>query len=825
MKKFSLILTAVLFLSLLPPFTVHAEPSFSLGKTSFTVSRGETVYFDVSLTNGGDTAENISFIPLAGDISVEMMSPGDGFSLGKGESRVIRLRIGVGSQVGNTIKSAELSFTYTGDGVTSEVSFPVSVSVVSSGPDSGSGGGGGDIPESVEYTPDIRLVEPVSFVAAEPGKTVSVSLVFQNITDHPASNITVMPVPSENLSFRFADSQNTYPRQNAMERRTVNMQITPAGDLKPGTYPVNLTYTYQNNAGRQFSGEAVFHVRIGGTPSEGSSGSAVIADITLSRGEITAGESFVLSAKVRNMSMSGGITGAVIAAEGLATDAISIINAPNSIFIDRMISGETRTVSFTLSTNADMKTGSYPVTLNLTYRDSAGEEQSVSSTFYAYVRGRETPADGRAAVIEVTGITAPSGLFRPGETIPVEIIIKNTGANAAGNVKITAAPDPALVPKSQNVQTVPFLGVGESKKITFSFAATAAANTQNYVIGFNFEYETGAETTEGAKKTESFSQYAGVNIDNPETAVPTPTPDEDSRSVPKIIVSRYEVMPQTVLAGQEFDLDLTFRNTHARKTVYNIKMIMSVNETTSEKGNVFTPVNGSNTLYIDRISPRSEVSHHLRMSAVPDAKAKNYVITVRFEYEDEKGNPIIGEEEVGVNVTQISKLELGSIYMDPNPYAGNTVYLDFSVQNTGKTTLYNLKVTVEADEGVDTGGSEALFGNFASGSNEYYYGTFVPMEPGTKNVDIVVTYDLDSGERVEKRESFTLNVMEMNFDYGDGMYFPDEFYPPEQSGGGVFSGVMLFVWIGAGVVVLAGVIVLVVLLKRAKSRKDDDFDD
>ncbi len=82
------------------------------------------------------------------------------------------------------------------------------------------------------------------------------------------------------------------------------------------------------------------------------------------------------------------------------------------------------------------------------------------------------------------------------------------------------------------------------------------------------------------------------------------------KSKPKIIVSDYVCDPIIVMAGNEFDLTMTLMNSHKYKSVHNIKMFLTMaEETTSDTaktGNIFTPVDSSNTFYFDDIVPKGK---------------------------------------------------------------------------------------------------------------------------------------------------------------------------------------------------------------------------
>ena len=126
----------------------------------------------------------------------------------------------------------------------------------------------------------------------------------------------------------------------------------------------------------------------------------------------------------------------------------------------------------------------------------------------------------------------------------------------------------------------------------------------------------------------TFKQYAGVNISNPKKDKEGESEDDKNKSKPKIIVSKYVCDPLIVMAGEEFDLNLSLMNTHKDKGVKNIKMFLTLAEETSSEteksGNIFTPVNSSNTYYFDAIPPKGTVDKELRLYVVPNAQPKTY---------------------------------------------------------------------------------------------------------------------------------------------------------------------------------------------------------
>ena len=176
------------------------------------------------------------------------------------------------------------------------------------------------------------------------------------------------------------------------------------------------------------------------------------------------------------------------------------------------------------------------------------------------------------------------------------------------------------------------------------------------------------------------------------------------------------------MAGNEFDLTMTLMNSHKYKSVHNIKMFLTMaEETTSDTaktGNIFTPVDSSNTFYFDDIVPKGKVDKALRLYVVPDAQPKTYTLTVNFEYEDQDGNEYTSQELLGINVKQVTQLDIDDYTLPQQIEMGMPVTVNFSYYNTGKVTLNNLMIRIEGD--VETENKNTYIGNLESGSSDYY---------------------------------------------------------------------------------------------------------
>jgi hypothetical protein len=326
------------------------------------------------------------------------------------------------------------------------------------------------------------------------------------------------------------------------------------------------------------------------------------------------------------------------------------------------------------------------------------------------------------------------------------------------------------------------------------------------------------ESADGSGNNGMISQAVSVFVDA-DSSVSDP-----SKNVPKIIVESYAYEPQQVKAGERFTLMMSFQNTHSSKTIRNIKGSFNVEEKSNETGNVFTPVDSSNTFFIEEIKPKDIYDWTLNLYTIPDALSKTYTVIISFDYEDEQGNPYTAQEIIGIPVYQPSRFEVSEISMPSEVYMGDRVYLNFSLYNLGKTDLYNVKLSVQGDFAADP--MSTYFGNFTPGYMEWCEISLIPMELGMGKGKIVVEYETTSGELMSYEKEFSLNVIEMPMmDPGfpvDGPGYPME--PgmdwEEEGGGGFFSSVWFYIILG---VVVVGIVVTIIVVRKRKKNKEFEF--
>ena len=582
----------------------------------------------------------------------------------------------------------------------------------------------------------------------EAGKTTKIELQVKNKGTGTAENVNLQPrVPSGVAPFRVKMQGNgDLGDMGANAYKKVTLQVTVDGDVQERSYSLPIGYTYSSRGGSARSGSMTIYLKMKGFDLEPG---FAFRDMKLSPEDMSPGSSAKLSGRLMN---TGGqdMYQVELSLDNLTTEGISLTGGFNSKMVSKIPIGGSTAFQFPLVAAADMAAGNYPVAIKLKYRDQFGKNYEKTNQFYVNVGG----VAGRKAILEIRNMQEPGGAYGVNQNFTVSFDLKNTGAVAAKDIVVTAegVDSTAVVPKSASMKNIQSLAPGSSASMSFTFAGTSQSATQNQAIQFTVEYTSG-----GTAKT-TFKQYAGVNISNPDKD----KDGEGNTSKPKIIVSNYTCDPLIVMAGQEFDLNLTLMNTHKQKAVKNIKMYLTLAEETSSEtqksGNIFTPVNSSNTFYFDSIRPKGTVNKALRLYVVPEAQPKTYTLTVNFEYEDAKGTEYTATELLGINVKQVTELQIGDFTIPETVEQGMPVTVGFNYYNTGKVTLNNVMIKVEGN--VDCQNKNTYVGNMESGSSDYFETTFTPYETGEVPVSIVITYEDPSGETVEQRRDMIMQVTE-----------------------------------------------------------------
>ncbi len=281
-------------------------------------------------------------------------------------------------------------------------------------------------------------------------------------------------------------------------------------------------------------------------------------------------------------------------------------------------------------------------------------------------------------------------------------------------------------------------------------------------------------------------------------------------SVPRVMLAGFASSPAEVVAGQDFSVSFTLRNTSKRTRVQNIKVSLS-----SGEGAAFLPANGSSSIFIDRISAGDDSIQSMAFHSLASLEEKPYQLTLLVEYEDAVANSYQSQEMVSVQVKQGIRADTSAPQVMPEVIqVGQDASVTFNIHNQGKTKLYNATAVVK--DGQPITGAEMFIGTIEAGSSGAVDMLVHADDESTDPLVIDVTYEDVDGKVTSLSKEVPLSVMPMEImeEYpGDEMLM-------EESGGLP----LLPIIIGLFLLVLLVVILLLVRRSRRRSREREDME-
>lgn len=416
------------------------------------------------------------------------------------------------------------------------------------------------------------------------------------------------------------------------------------------------------------------------------------------------------------------------------SNPISIIDSP------RVLDPNTwhrQNINLRMKVSETANLGDYKMQLKIDYRDENGSTYNTSS------------------------ITRPIKIDL-GKTSP-EIVVTKADISAGGQGKYQAS------------FTYQNMGDKEARNLTASFNGGSnylVADTSNKkhlgdiagkrtgIVSFLIE-EKDSLDEEVATIEFSFEDENKVSsTQSVEVYLGTGGSSQAAGKTPWVIVNKYTLSTDQVFAGNRVVLSLFIENTNP-KGVKNLKLSMGVIKVEDDKvgGTVFSPVNSSNTFFIENIDGRSIVRKDIELFIDPNASAKTYIVPLDIVYEDERGKQLSTEEMINIPVIQSSMLEVLSVEVPQEGYVGDMINIASEFVNVGKVDLTNFRVNIEGDFAKDN--TLYYVGTLEKGISDYYQGRIIPNEEGSLEGKLVFTY-LDAGnEEVRLEKDFSIEIMPM----------------------------------------------------------------
>lgn len=681
-------------------------------------------------------------------------------------------------------------------------------------------------PPPINYGMARLTVSGVTMYEGKPGETINVRFDLNNIGNAEAFNISAVISPAGDGSVYPTVSTSRFVPYiiPGNSTRSINFTLEIDKNTEGGLKTLPVKFEYMSPDGKNGTpGVLNFDIIVKVTKDKTDDGMLTTSNVKFFPStEILPGQDFILSFDVENIGKAP-MSDILVQLDGLKENNVSLVAGLNTQNLIGLSEGERYTFTYFLKADNNAKSGARELKYTLNYNRGKEKLSSTSSLFFTIDRGSNV-----ASNLVIENLEYPKGTMGLNQTATVKFTVRNQGNSPANDITVKAEPtdQSGLVSKTVSTHKLISLLPGEIAQFEYQFFTTEGTATKNYPINISV---TSIDDPNNPETKAEVTQFIGIFVKGKD--------DKDTpKSTPKLIIDKYSFEPQLVKAGSNFTMKLSFYNTNSAKSVKNIKIFLtsepgSANNSQESNTSVFTPVDSSNTFYIDSIKPGGRVEKEITMYTIPNAIAKTHIITANFEYEDAEANPYTAKELIGVPVIQESKLGIGELVIPDTAFVGEEVNIQTQFYNTGKVTLFNLMVKLEGDFKSPHG--QYYVGNFNSGSTDRFDGYIIPEKAGTLKGKLVFSYEDSAGEINNIEKPFEINVEdggfhdeEMQFDEmgnpiilgPDGMPIPQEPMKKPMNPALIVGGI-----VGA-IVVFFGV-KFIIKKKKAKKEKDLTIDE
>lgn len=648
--------------------------------------------------------------------------------------------------------------------------------------------------DTTKFKPRLSAITVPTALSATAGITNQLTFPVKNSSSYAAKAVTVsLEMEKEAEVLENFNLTQSFDLINANETRNAVFQLKVSASAPAGVYPVKVTYNCSNPYGDIMDPVTeTIYLKI---LNSNTAPLLAVDSFDINPSAAVPGENVEVKINIANL---GNLPANDITAtlKGMKSNGFILNNTAEVKSIKTIDGGSTASVIYKLKASAGIPSGSNELQVKIDYSDGTTAKTSENQIFIPVSR----TGAGKGLVIQ--DIKSPKGTLISNKDFKVSFTLANTSLTDISDIKVTLANDKDIICKSMNSYMIDTLGKGESRKFEFTLYAAGEAITKNYPLSINIEY--GDAQGENAAR-ESFSQYLGVFIDN----------GASGKSVPRLIIDNYKYSPEQINAGDEFTLDMSYLNTSRLVDISNIKVTVSSDDGT------FTPVNSSNTFFIDVLKTKQNIQKTLVLKAKPSAEPKAYALSITFDYEDDKGNQYNTKETISIPVQQLPKLVTGELMLPGEAFAGQPATISVEFYNMGKVTLYNLMVKAEGD--FQAVGSNYYVGNLEPGRSDSYEVQITPNAVGDMKGNVIFEFEDVGGKQIQVKKDFTINVTEMVVQETDqGALGPDgkPIDPNARKGLNI-----LYIIIAAVVLVIAGIIIFVIIRKKRIKRRELSIDE
>jgi uncharacterized repeat protein (TIGR01451 family) len=514
----------------------------------------------------------------------------------------------------------------------------------------------------------------------------------------------------------------------AGQRKNVDFRLLSSNKLDEGGQSIPVKIKYSDASGETVEESRTVFVQL----RKEDYALLKLKNIVYPSSKVAMGRNFEVSFDLENM------TNRVVENVNISIDPgdkIIPITTINQKVVNFKVS-EKKSFNFVLQPLEKIDPKPYVIAIEVKYPVSSGSKE-----FETY-RETFTIEVVRGSDLQLTDVSFPYTIAE-NKDFTFNFNLSNTGLGVAKNVKVSLELKSGLIVSSSSFISLQDLESKSSKPVSFNLRSTKVTEQGTYPLVIKVTSDSSSEV---------LSYNFNVYIEK----------EDIKKSVPRIILERYQINPERVQPGGKFDLDLNLLNTSTTKAISNIKVSINSDELSEKnvsQGSVFSPVKASNTFFINKLAPNQRLAKTLQYQVKTNVDAKNYNLNILIEYEDNEGNPLNVKETVNVPIEIKAEYYKTDLFIPPDIFANNPYALSIRFFNTGKVPIKNFQIKPEGDFLIDTLPYFAV--NIGVGSDDTYEFTITPQKVGKLFGKLLISYEETNGEIKESTMDFSIDVAEM----------------------------------------------------------------
>lgn len=421
------------------------------------------------------------------------------------------------------------------------------------------------------------------------------------------------------------------------------------------------------------------------------------------------------------------------------------------------------------------------------------------------------------------GQSTPDGVYP--NVMNFSINLRNNSPATVYNVKASMILDPDSTKFPFEINDANYdrmfekIAVDETVSLDYSFAIREDTYTGYYPISMKIYYSDSSTGSELANYETKFY----VRVHNKEKEDEYEEFNEHDRTKARLIIDGFTTNPETIVAGEAFELILNVKN--ASSSVPASDILMTVESEKASESPVFSTEAGSSSVSISSLGAGQSQEVRLRLSSRAGVDQRSYGLTFKAKYDSPEFKNAEETMTVDIPIRQIPRLNTGTFEIMPEAISvGEESNVMFGINNTGKVTLYNVMVKFEADS-IQT--TDTYVGNIKPGET----GNVDCMVTGTAptadegKIKVTISYEDENGEVSKEQKEMSLFVSEPMPLEDDLMNEGMDDFPVEEPGFlEKYSSVLLPVSLGA-VAVLTMILVGIAVRSRKRRKEQEELED